>query len=179
MNVLLEISYFVLCAVIVVEWTVLHDLAHKVADIRRKRAEENPEAEKLGERFPRFTAAVLGSSDTVSDRDLLGRTTCLVFVDPATSVVEPTVGLVASIIHRLWHQYDRAICIVCNGTTADCARFGAVFGLDRSDVTAKVLLDQLGTLTRLLAVRSFPSAIVVSEDGHVAKFGSMTLGEAA
>jgi len=183
MSSMLQVSYFLLCALIVAQWALLHELVREVAEIRRKvgrsGVEEQALSKTLGERVPSFSAPVLGSCDTLTDRNLLGKRTSLLFVDPVDATSDSGSRHLTSILHLLWHQFEKSLCVVCRGPRAVCERFCSYYGMNHEDGAVRVLLDEHGTLSQLLHVTSLPAAVVVSEDGSVSKFGTATRAEAA
>lgn len=178
----LDISYLLLCGLIIAEWALLRELVHEVAEIRRRLPrpeDEDPLSQKLGERIPRFSAELFGTRTKLTDADLLGKTTVLLFVEPEHAVSSAGASRLTGILHLLWHQFESSICVVCSGPENACARFAQHFGMEGPNNSLRVVLDEEQKLARLFSVAEFPAAFVVSEDGSISKHGTLQLSAAA
>jgi hypothetical protein len=178
MNLALEISFVALCGVLAVEWLALQGIVRELASLRRLAEAEikaSP-AHRLGKRIPPFRAVLLDSASPISDEDLAGRTTPLLFVEPSRESTTPRPDTTGAVFHTLWHQFEDALHVVCCCSEDEARSFRDHFSLiGGRSARLNIIVDETRALAKLFSVESFPSAAVISADGTLSKVGEVQM----
>jgi hypothetical protein len=121
-------------------------------------------------RVPQFTANILGTAMTVTDMDLRGRETILLFVKPSDG--ERDIQL-RTTVHAFVHKVGgNGVYVVCTGTTEACHTIaGDLTSHHRGEPSPCVLVDADGELADLFRVSRTPIAVGLDGEGRVGKIG--------
>lgn len=168
------LSYGCLAALLIFEAWVLHGALRRAATLSRLYSAEEERQKQWaslqwhiprGTRLPEFTAPLLGTQSIVTQADLEGRETILLFVSPADAAstdhhkhyhhIGPALGSMSKSV-------EGEVYLVCKGRQQDCERF--VNG-------QKAIWDADGVLSRRFSINLTPRAVHLDEDGKVTRYG--------
>lgn len=169
------LSYGLLCAVLVLQSLLLHAALRRAARLSRLYAKEEERQKQqalrlpwqipAGTRLPEFAAPLLGTDRILTQADLKGRETILLFVSPADAA--------STAHHKNYHHIGPAfgsmldtvegeVYIVCKGSRQDCQRF--VNG-------RRAIWDVEGHLSRSFSITVTPRAVHLDEETIVTRYG--------
>lgn len=172
---MLELSLAAACLAVYVESATLMAAVDEVlrlrADLRAAGRTHDATALAMGTSLPPFQARVLGSSQQVTERDLLGHSTILLFMAVMDAKLAPATMI--GVITRMWSKVDGGVNIVCRGTEEECLQLAVSWRLDAVEQDQiRLLLDDDGSISEALGVTRTPSALLIDEDGRIAKKGA-------
>ena len=179
-HVIFDVSYALLSAVIVVESVVLRQVLGETA--RLKRLYTRP-ARPMGDLgipsgmpAPEFSASLLNRGSILSNGDLKGNASILVFVRPHEASL-PGYEQLSTAMHALWHKVSGHLYVVCAGTEEDCGQFASgqrFHGCKEGELL--MLLDKDASIARSFAIESTPMAVELDEDVLVSRYGVPNVG---
>ena len=121
-----------------------------------------PKGEQLaGQRAPEFTAVDVFGVPVGSD-DLSGHQTAMLFVSPKCSSCVVTLEE----LEALQRKTDGNVLVVCLAGTEECRRMAHEYSL-----TVPVLADPEEELSKRYDISAPPTAVLISEGGHVLRYG--------
>jgi hypothetical protein len=168
------LSCFCLSGLLLIEWLALRTLTHETLLLRHF-YEPTPgrEDELLSIRVRPFRASMMDCSDVLTDTDLLGRMTTLFFVRP-DKVLKQGNEVFGPLLLSLWQKRRGPLHIVCSGSIEDCQLLRDRYQLGRMHNSAiEVVLDERGLLRKSFSVTPALAAVVVDENGKIAKVGGV------
>ncbi len=173
---MLELSLTVACLVVYLESSTLlatldEALRLKLA-LRASGGTGDSTSLALGASLPSFRARIAGSSRMVTERDLLGKSTVLLFLDVLDARSAPPVTILATIA-SMWHKVDGGVNIVCRGSESDCLDLMHSLHLESGQQDqVRFLLDPDGDIRSSLEIIRSPSALLIDEHGHLQRHGA-------
>ncbi|PWT88613.1 MAG: hypothetical protein C5B54_10370 [Acidobacteria bacterium] len=171
------VSYGLLCGLFVMQGLLLHEALRRAAKLSRlySEAEERKKREALanppwylpaGIRLPEFASPVLGTDRILTQADLLGRETILLFVSPADAASvarHRTYHQIGPAFGSMWEAVEGEVYLVCKENRQDCQRFvGSV---------TKAIWDEDGLLFNSFFIDKTPRAVRLDEEGTVIRYG--------
>jgi hypothetical protein len=174
------VSCVCLGSLLLLEWIVLRTLTHETILLKHlyepSDTSVGPEDAVLGLLLQPFRARVLDSSYTLTEQDLLGQVTTLLFVQ-TESASQPR-SMLTPLLHSLWHKRQGPLYVVCSGTLEHCQRLRDEYRLGKAHHSViEVIFDEGGALRTTLVVTSELSAVVIGEDARVRKVGGVESDE--
>lgn len=176
MREIFVISYGLLCSLLLLQGLVLYTTLRRAARLSRlySIAEERQRREANsrwhippGTRLPGFAAPFLATNRILTDADLRGHETILLFVSPsdASSVARHQVyHRMGPAFNSMWERAEGEVYLVCRGNRQDCERL--VHGSP-----AKAILDETGVLFSSFSIDSTPRAVELDEEMRVIRYG--------
>lgn len=135
------------------------------------------EAALLSVRVKPFRATLMDCSDVLTDADLLGRVTTLLFVQPSELFAQSK-EVLAALLHSLWTKRQGPLYVVCSGSLADCQLLRDKYRLGRKHSSSvDVILDQAGALRTSFSVTAVLMAVVIDENRRILKVGGVDSDE--
>lgn len=161
-----------LSGLLLLEWIALRTLVQETLILKHLyEPAAEPEEAVLGTRAKRFRATLLDSSDVVSEKDLLGQMTTLLFVQP-NRILSHADSMFSSLLQSIWHGRRGPVYVVCSGSREDCTLLRDTHHLGKVDNSGiDVLLDDGAALRRAFAITAALRAVVIDEKGRIAKVG--------
>jgi hypothetical protein len=171
-----EASLTVLCAVVGLETLALKAIlveARRLDELYR--SEDAPGdllAKYIGVKLPTFSLPVLDSIYFVTERELVGRFTIVLFVTRA-DVTNLGRDVFLSLVRGLSSQSDECLYLVC-----ECGVDDSRWIRDSSGVqelfgeNVKILVDPEAELRKAVGISATPTGIAFDEDGNLLKVGS-------
>lgn len=176
-EVLFNLSYILLCGIVVAESVVLQAIIHEALQISSKRrpvAELQPRSSKPnrsaeGSTLPPFKIPLLDRDAELTNESLMGTSSALLFIRAHPE--SPPLSTMASIINFLLQKIDGRVHIVCGGTSNRCRQMCTALFPHFTDAEISVGIDPEEDLSKLCHMTSSPAAILVDKSGHVLKSG--------
>lgn len=106
----------------------------------------------------------------LTNHDLHGRTTGLVFVSSGCSACTVTFDELRALSHRAKEN----VVLVCQGEEQECLDIRSRYGTE-----VRMIVDPTGDLARLFGVDGVPVAVMVGDDGRILSTGEPLRGEDA
>jgi hypothetical protein len=169
------LGYAVLCCIVIIESVVLRSLLQEALWLKSlsctPEVNSQLDATTPASDLPSFQANVLDSAEILTDSDLRGRDSLILFLNAArTLTMRPEI--IDGSVYALWGKTDECLYICCEGDEQACRSLSERHHLqERYASTVKVLIDDSGRLTALFGVIRTPSAMIFDEDGRVTKTG--------
>lgn len=114
-----------------------------------------------GQPVPEFSAHDVSGAE-VDESSLIGQRTALLFVSPDC----PTCSATLDELEALELKSEGRVVIVCRAADEDCRVLSSTYGLGTT-----VVVDADGAITRRFGVNGTPTAVIVSENGTVERYG--------
>lgn len=176
MSTLLDISLLTLGALAVLQSIVLRAVMQETLRFRRiytrpTEPESRTQPDVGRPSCPRlmpFRKGILDSTEVLTETELRTRLNALLFMEANIQVS----GAWVSVIYSIWNRIDGCLYVMCKGSEVECRELRDRFRLDETyGSTAKVAIDENGELAVRLGIRTWPSAIIIDENGHITKVG--------
>jgi peroxiredoxin len=171
MSVSVTLSHAALWILVILQGVVLLGLVRVVHQLQQGGAiasRPTPRAERLaGQRAPEFTAVDV-SGKPVASGDFAGRLTALLFVSPKCSSCVVTLEE----LQALQSKADGNVVVVCQAGAEDCQRMVRDY-----DLTVPVVADPDEELGKRYDITAPPTAVLISEGGHILQYGHPERGE--
>lgn len=178
MHEVFAISYGLLCALLLLQGLVLYVTLRRAARLsrlysiveereRREAATNPPWLIPVGTELPEFAAPVLSTNRILTDADLKGHETILVFISPADASSlsgHQNYHLLVPAFISMWERMEGEVYLVCRGNRQDCERL-----VDGSQ--AKAILDETGVLFSRFSIDRTPRAVELDEQLRVTRYG--------
>jgi hypothetical protein len=178
MREIFAISYGLLCALLLLQGFVLCVALRRAARLSRlysmMEARQTQEAVAnppwylpVGTQLPRFAAPVLATDRIVTDADLRGRETILLFVSPADAssrARHQNYHEIGPAFISMWERVEGEVYLVCRGNREDCERL-----VDGSQ--SKAIWDETGVLFSAFSIDRTPRAVELDEEMTVTRYG--------
>jgi hypothetical protein len=178
MREIFAISYGLLCALLLLQGLVLYVALRRAArlsrlysmmeDRQRQEAAANPLWYlPVGTQLPEFAAPVLATNRILTDADLRGHETILLFVSTADAwslARHDKYHQMGPAFMSMWERVEGEVYLVCRGNRQDCERL-----VDGSQ--AKAILDETGVLFRSFSIDRTPRAVELDEEMRVTRYG--------
>lgn len=171
------LSLLSLTGLILIEWVALRSMLRETLVLKHlyepSAAAATAEDALLGTKPRPFRAVHLDSPAALTDMDLMGRVTTFLFVQP-TEVLSQRNSLFSSVLHSLWQRRRGPLYVVCSGPRPDCQLLRDRYRLEQAPGNEfGVLFDETATLRRNFSITAALYAVVIGEDGRVAKVGGV------
>ncbi|HKY55673.1 MAG TPA: redoxin domain-containing protein [Anaerolineales bacterium] len=114
-----------------------------------------------GKEAPDFTSVDL-SGVAISSTDFLGHLTLLLFVSPSCQSCMTTL----EDMEYLNYKAQGNVIVICRAGREDCARLA-----EQYKVTVPVVADEDDDISRLYAISSVPTAILINADRRIQSYG--------
>ena len=114
-----------------------------------------------GKEAPAFTAVDL-SGVTIHSTDFTGRLTALLFVSPNCRSCMTTLEDMA----YLNHKAQGNVIMICRAGQEDCAKLAELY-----NVTVPVVADEDDHISRLYAISSVPTAVLINANNRIKSYG--------
>lgn len=174
-----DIGLLVLCALVALQTLALKAILRETMWLARLHI--RPEApadameQALGATMPKFSMRVLDSEDFITDRDLRGHFTILLFITRADFLRGNEIEFSSMMAGLLTHA-EECLYIVCEGDDTD-----AHWILDRGRLEiygrcVRVLIDDNARFRSSLRITSTPSCVIFDEDGSLKRVGHPIAG---
>jgi hypothetical protein len=168
-NILLDVGFAAIWAVVVVETIVLLDVLRLSVRLKAEMYAAMPELMKherlAGGTLVEFEAADLVTGATVRSADLHGAPSALLFMTPDGSE-EHRADWLAGTIAGLRHKGEGRLCVICDGSRDACSELSRLTGAD-----VPVLLDSEGRIRGRFLVSATPAAVLLDSDARIAQYG--------
>jgi hypothetical protein len=160
-----------LSGLLLLEWIALRTLLHETLLLRHLyEPPASPEDALLTVRVQPFRAALM---DCLTEADLLGRVTTLLFVRPDRLFAQSK-EVLAPLLHSLWTKRQGPLYVICSGSLEDCEVLRDRYRLGRKhDSSVDIVHDETGALRTTFSVTPAIAAVVIGEDGTLSKVGGV------
>lgn len=167
-----EMSYVLLCGIILLESLVLREALRETVRFKRVYARSIQLAGwhglAAGTRSPRFSAVALGCDKKLRSSDLKGHSTVLFFISPQ-GASSPLYDNLAIVLHGQLHKRKGHVYVVCMGNEDLCKRFATrrLNGFPEK----KILVDEDGFIGRAFRITDTPQAVELDSAARVERYG--------
>ena len=173
MHWLFVLSYVLLSVLILLQAVLIREVMREVVWFKRFDMQFNTSSGwkglLVGADSPEFSIAPMSGERNVTNADLKGQSTTLLFVSPSDRDSQPYSTLPV-VLHALWHRASGHLYLVCAGDRATCGlliKEKSLWGLEDN----RVLLDENAAVARLFGIVRTPQAVELDELAHVARYG--------
>lgn len=169
MSAAFYLSYVALWALVIFESLVLVGLVKSVQSARIVTEEpgDNQDAGLTGKPMPAFAAEdVFGAS--VDSKALVGQSTALLFVSPDC----PSCAVTLQELEALMSRMDGHVVVICRAKHHRCASLAHHYNL-----AVPVISDDDRRLSDLFRIMAPPTAVLITADGQVDRYGQPMSGE--
>lgn len=168
------ISCLCLSSLLLLEWLALRTLMHETLLLRHLyEPTPAPEDALRSVRVRPFRAPLMDCSDVLTDADLLGRVTTLLFVRP-DKLFAQSKEVFGPVLLSVWQKRKGRIYVVCSGLIGDCQLLRDKYQLGRMHNSAiDVVLDEDGEIRKRLSVTPVLAAVVVDANRKILKVGGL------
>jgi hypothetical protein len=174
---LFTISFVLLCGLVFIQAMVLQGIVRETASLKRRfdpsrDIAEDEQTKMLSERMPapEFSAPLLQTGEFLSNNDLKGHPSILVFVSPVAT--SPAYKTLSAAVHAWYHDTDGHIYLVCTGSRHGCQQLAsdACAGLPEGH-SVSVILDEDARITRGYGIEHTPQAVKLDEMAQLVRYG--------
>jgi hypothetical protein len=171
---LMASSYGALYMLVILETCVLYELVHRTAQLKRPYKWDHKAGQGAmlppGTRAPAFSASLITSDQVLTSRDLVGRSTILLFISPDEKILPDSD--VAFFAHVVWHKSNGNAYLVCCGEADVCQKFSAQ-AMDVMEHRIPVLWDHNGQIARQFQITVSPQAVELDREARVVRYGGI------
>jgi len=159
MQVPFYLSYAALWILVIFQSLVLLGVVRMVHELRQTGVAARMSA---GQEAPKFSAVAL-SGVPIGSAGFAGRLTALLFVSSDCSACLDTLE---NNMGYLSYKAQGNLIVICKAGQAECARLG-----QRYQLTTPIVADEDGEISRLFAVSSVPTAVVINAQNRIQSYG--------
>lgn len=163
-----------LSGLLLLEWLALRTLMQETLSLKHLyEPAAGPEDAVLSVRVRPFRASLMDCSDVLTDADLLGRVTTLLFVQP-DKLFKQSKEVFGPLLLSVWQKRRGPLYVVCSGSLTNCQLIRDKYQLGRMHNSAiDVVLDERGALRTTFSVSPVLTAVVVDENRKILKLGAV------
>lgn len=165
MSLPFSLSYAALWVLVVVQGLILLGVVRLVYQIQQGGVAV--EYSQQGREVPEFSVVDLAGMP-ITNANLVGRTTALLFVSPSCHSCKTTLAE----LDGLQHKTGGNVIVICRARRDDCARLQEEYGLG-----VPTVVDEDDGISRLLGVTANPMAVLVDAQGRIQSYGQPMRGE--
>lgn len=174
---LFTISFALLCGLVFIEAMVLQHIVRETASLKRlfgpsRSIAEDEQTKMLSEHMPapEFSAPLLQTGEFLTNSDLKGHRSIVVFVSPVAT--SPAYKTLTAAIHAWYHDMDGHIYLVCTGGRDECQQLAdeACASLPEGH-SVSVILDEDARITRAYGIERTPHAVELDEMAQLVRYG--------
>lgn len=176
MRDLIVFSYAVLYTLVCVETYLVWNLVHRTTQLTRlSKLAVKPRRGAIlprGTPAPVFSVPLISSDQVLTNADLVGRSTMLLFGSPENAIDPDSVF--PFFAHVVWHKSDGNVYFVCRGEAEACEKFNDQVA-NVMEHRLPVIWDQDGEMARKFKISANPQAVELDDQGCVVRYGGIVL----
>jgi peroxiredoxin len=159
--VVFGVSYAALWVLVIFQTVVLLGLTRSIYVGREAAPPVEPAFGLRGQPVPAFSSTTV-RGETITERDLHGRSTAVIFVSPDCQNCSVTLMQLEALLAKTGGN----VLVVCRSDAGKCAQLAQTF-----ELSVPVLVDHDLSLSRLFLVTTAPTAVMIDADGRVGEYG--------